>query len=55
MPGPERPEEPLLIDPPRRGPNYITIIVSILLLAALVGVILWRRKVKTWRDLDEEL
>ncbi|MGI6659765.1 MAG: COG1361 S-layer family protein [Dethiobacteraceae bacterium] len=55
LPGPERPEEPLPIDPPRRGPNYITIIVSILLLAALVGVILWRRKVKRGEIFDEEL
>lgn len=55
MPGPGGPEEPLPMDPPASGPSYVTIIVTFLLLAALVGVVLWRRKKKRGEIFDEEL
>ncbi|HZK23984.1 MAG TPA: CARDB domain-containing protein [Oscillospiraceae bacterium] len=55
MPGTGKPEEPLPMDTATKGPSYVTILVTLLLLAVLVGVVLWRRRLKRGELFDEEL
>lgn len=52
---PERPEDFMPEDQPRSGFNYWLLAIPLVLASAVVGVVLWRRRVKSGEMFNEEL
>lgn len=48
-------EEPMPADPPASGFNYWLLLIPVVLVLAVVGVVFWRRKVKSGEMFNEEL
>jgi len=53
--GMQGPEEPMPADPPSSGFNYWLLLIPVVLILAVVGVLFWRRKVKSGEMFNEEL